>query len=117
MEFRTSELIAVEYTVPKGSEVLLKLENGEVIELKTINDSKSTVASMTMSESDNLVYSTYFLKMEVTPEHLQKMAAYKVTDLRYPDLHGGSRSLSDKELRNKWQRLIMDGSKCMLGLK
>lgn len=116
-EFRGTEMGAVEQTIPKGAEVLIKLENNEIIKLTSLNDARSAVQSITLSDSDNMTFSQYYLRMEITPEHLQKLAKFRLTDLRYPDLHGSSRSLDDEQLGNKWQRLVMDGAKCILNGK
>lgn len=85
------------------------------MKLTTVEETKSTVASVTLTESDNLVYSSYYLKMELTQDQLRQMAQHKVTDMKFPDLHGGSRSFTDKELRNRFQKFMIEGAKCMLG--
>lgn len=113
-QFRAAEMAAIEYTIPKGSEVLIKLENGEIINLFTNAETKSAVSSMTITDSDNITFSTYFLTMDVTPDQLKKLSTSKITDMRIPDLHGGSRSYDSKELRNKFQRFVMEGAKCIL---
>jgi hypothetical protein len=113
-QFRAAEMAAIEYTIPKGSEVLIKLENEDIINLLTNVETKSAVSSMTISDSDNITFSTYFLTMDVSQDQLRKLSASKITDMRIPDLHGSSRSYDSKELRNKFQRSVMEGAKCIL---
>lgn len=113
LEFRVGEIGAVEYTILAGSVVQIKLENGEVIKMHTLFETKSVVSSTTFNESNNIISSTYFIKTEITSEQLKKLATSKVTDMQFPDLHGGLQTYSSKELRNKFERFLMEGAKCL----
>ncbi|HOX84308.1 MAG TPA: hypothetical protein PLJ60_16375 [Chryseolinea sp.] len=113
LEIRLGELGAVEYVIPKGSEILFKLENGDVIKLVTVLDSRSVVSSTTINESNNMTSSTYFLKMEITGEQLKQLAKFKVSNMQIPDLHGGIQTYGIKELRNKFERFLFEGAKCL----
>ncbi|MCE2994914.1 MAG: hypothetical protein ACK5RG_16395 [Cyclobacteriaceae bacterium] len=113
LEFRVGEIGAIEYTISAGSDVQIKLENGEIIKMHTLFETKSVVSSTSFSESSNVVSSTYFMKTEITNEQLKKLATSKVTHMQFPDLHGGLQTYSSKELRNKFERFLMEGAKCL----
>lgn len=113
LEFRVGEFGAIEYTIQAGSVVQIKLENGEIIKMRTLFETKSVVSSTSFSESSNVVSSTYFIKTEITDDQLKKLATSKVTHMQFPDLHGGLQTYSSKELRNKFERFLMEGAKCL----
>lgn len=115
MEVRFGEVGAIEYMIPKGSEVFVKLENQEVIKMTTVLDSKSGVSSTTLDADNNVTFSMYYLKMEITNEQLKQLAKFKVTNIQIPDLHGGVQTLGTKELRNKFERFLFEGAKCLTG--
>lgn len=116
MEFRAVENGAVAYTIPKGSEVLIKLENGDIVRLHTFSEASSTVGASGAS-GFTTTYSEYYLKMEITVEQLQKLASFKITDLRYPNLHGGNTDDKASDLRKGFRKSFMKGAKCILGMK
>jgi hypothetical protein len=113
LEFRIGEIGSVQYTIPKESLVQIKLETGDIIKMYTLLETQSVVSSTTFTESSNIVSSTYFIKTEITIEQLKKLAASKVTFMQFPDLHGGLQTYSSKELRNKFERFLMEGAKCL----
>nr|WP_294859005.1 hypothetical protein [uncultured Fluviicola sp.] len=115
MEFRAVENTAVIYTIPKGAEVLMKLENGDIIRLYTLNETSSTVGTANAS-GFAMTYSEYYLKMEITVEQLQKLASFKITNLRYPNLHGGNTDDEADDLRKGFRKSFMQGAKCILGI-
>lgn len=113
--FRAVELGSVEFTVPKGAEVLIKLENGEVIKLLTLSDTRSVPYIIPDPDpKQQLVFTAYYLKVILNAEDLNKLAKHKVTHLHCPDLYGGIKRFNDKELRNKWQQYLMEGAQCIL---
>ncbi|TXH30842.1 MAG: hypothetical protein E6Q96_01185 [Cyclobacteriaceae bacterium] len=115
-QFRAGEMGNFEYTIPKDSEVLIKLENGEVIKLLTSDDVRSS-SSTTSTGGGNVVFSTYYVKAFVSQKHLEQMAKFRITDLRYPDLNGGVKQYDNKELRNKFEKFLMEGAQCMMNNK
>lgn len=112
-QFRAGEMGSIEATIPKGSEVLIKLENGAVFKLLTTDDIRSTTSSTSIGESNNVMFSTYYIKAFVSIDQLKQMAKFKITDLRYPDLNGGSKQYNEKELRDKFEKFLMEGAQCM----
>lgn len=116
IEFRAVENSAINYTIPKGSEILIKLDNGEIIQLFLLKDVSSSVGVASAS-GFSATYSEYFLKAEITVSQLQKLASFNITDLRYPNLHGGNRDEKAKDLRKGFRQAFMKGAKCILGEK
>lgn len=114
LEFRVGEIGSVQFTIPKGSLVQIKLETGEIIKMNTVLETQSVVSSTSINESNNVISSTYFIKTEITNDQLKKLATSKVTYMQFPDLHGGLQTYSSKELRNKFERFLMEGAKCLL---
>ncbi len=112
LEFRVGETAAIEMTIPKGSEVLIKFENGEIIKMTTKLDARSAVSNTNIGTSI-VTFSTYFLKMEVGADQLKKLANNKVSDMQFPDLHGGVQTYDSKELRNRFERFLLEGAKCL----
>lgn len=113
LEFRVGEIGSVQFTIPKGSLVQIKLESGEIIKMNTLLETQSVVSSTSINESNNVISSTYFIKTEITNDQLKKLATSKVTHMQFPDLHGGLQTYSSKELRNKFERFLMEGAKCL----
>lgn len=113
LEFRVGETAAIEVTIPRGSEVLIKFENGEIIKMATVLDARSAVSNTNIA-GNIVTFSTYFLKMEVNAEQLKKLADNKVSDMQFPDLHGSVQTYDTKELRNRFERFLQEGAKCLL---
>lgn len=97
--------------LPAGTEVQLKLENDEVINLKTINDAppKSQLAGV-------IVYTNYTFTFELDQKTLKKLADNLITLFRFPDANGG---FMDREVKGgrvaKYVKNIQKGANCMLG--
>jgi hypothetical protein len=115
LEFRVGEIAAIEYLIAKGSPVQIKLENEDIIKMFTILDARSTVSKTTINADNSVTFSTYFLKMEITDEQIKKLAKFKVTHMQFPDLHGGLQTYDSRELRNKFERFLLEGAKCLTG--
>ncbi len=115
LEFRAVESGALVYTIPEGSDILMKFENGDTIRLKTVGE--------TLSKANNsgpqlqIVYSEYYLKTEITVEQLQKMASSPIAVLRFPDLHGATIDYKADDMRKAYRKSFTEGAKCMLGKK
>ena len=91
--------------IPKGTEVLFKLKNGETLTLTTMND-----AAPISQASPYGVVTFYTYIMELTGENVNRLAKMEVSDIRYPDGKGG---FLDYEANRKWRRIIMEGAECM----
>ena len=117
LEIKFGEIGAIEYTIPKGSEVLFKLENGDIIKATTIADIRSGVSTSTIDANNSVTFSMYYLRMEITAEQLRQFAKFKVVNMRIPDLHGSILTLGTKELRNKFERFLFEGAACLVNGK
>jgi len=95
-------------SVPKGSEVSFKFENGEVIKLSTVAETypKSNVTGST-------IYTNYVYRMELTKSEMLKLAESKVSVIRYPDANGGMMDWELKGLNKLYAKYIMAGANCM----
>jgi hypothetical protein len=63
VEMKFGEVGAVEFTIPKGSEVLMKLENGDVIKLITLLEAKSAISNATIDANNSLTFSGYSFQL------------------------------------------------------
>lgn len=115
LSFRAVEVVPIKYKIPKGAEILIKLESGEIIRLETSHETLS-VPYIAVPEVDgnDIVFSAYYPKANLSRDQLTLLAKSKVTHLHCPDLYGGIKRFNDKELRNKWQQYLMEGAQCML---
>ena len=91
--------------IPKGTEILFKLENDETVALTTAND-----AAPISQVSPYGVITFYTYVMELTEENVNKLAKIAISDIRYPDGKGG---FIDYKSNRKWKRIIMKGAECM----
>jgi len=96
--------------IPKGSLISFKLENGDIMELSTLDDASAvTIAGSTQSFTSAFV-TEYFVTMKLTKEQLKSFASSKMTHVRYPDLKGGF-TTNDKSKR--WIRKLIEGARCI----
>lgn len=94
----------------KGAEFILKLENGEIVTLKTINEPKP----QTLVGSYQVV-SKYDFVLGMTKEQVAKLAASPIVFSRTPTPTGEQRD--DKELwqNKRLQKIYMKTFECMQG--
>jgi len=98
--------------VPKGTELIFKLENGEIIKLPTITDTPPKTDAAT-SSSSMYIYTNYCYQMELTKEQVTKLADSKVILLRYPDGQGGTLDYTPKGLGKILTNAINKGANCI----
>jgi hypothetical protein len=97
--------------LPSGTDVQLKLDNDEVISLKTVNDAppKSQLAGV-------IVYTNYAFTFDLDQQTLKKLADHLITLFRFPDANGG---YMDREVKGgrvaRYVKNIQKGANCMLG--
>ena len=99
---------AIKVLIPAGTELMFKLENGEIIKLLTIIDS----APMSKVES-NSIRTKYSYRMILTRDEIKKMANSYVTLIRYPDTKGGFTDAKLTGLAKKFAKAIYKGAKCI----
>lgn len=94
----------------KGAEFIFKLENGEIVTLKTINEPKP----QTLVGSYQVV-SKYDFVLEMTKEQVAKLASSPIVFSRTPTPTGEQRD--DKELwqNKRLQKIYMKTFECMQG--
>ena len=98
--------------VPKGTEIILKLENGEILKLATAYDaSPKTDASSSMYSAT--IYTNYFYPIELTKDEVNKLATSKVVLIRYPDTQGGTRDFEPKGFTKKLADVLQKGAQCI----
>lgn len=96
--------------IPEGSEVQIKLVNGDILKLKTINDAppKSQVVGYAV-----ITYYTYTFSVDQAT--LQKLADNMIVLYRFPTDNG---SFFDWKVKGgriaKYTKSIQKGAKCML---
>ena len=95
-------------TIPEGSEILFKMENGAIIKKATIAESfpKSYV-------SGQAVYTNYPMKVLLNEEDIIALAGSKVEVIRYPDGKGGSNDWDIKGLGKLFSRNMKNGADCI----
>ncbi|MCZ2846206.1 MAG: hypothetical protein O2U61_06920 [Candidatus Bathyarchaeota archaeon] len=110
----------------EGTEVLLKLENGNKMGLKTINTSRPKIeqitsssgyfpgygGGMTMSSSEN--FTAYSFTFSLTPTELNKLADSKIEVIRIPDTDEGKYvDLEAKKKTKKKLKAVNKGAICL----
>lgn len=96
--------------IPQGSEIMFKTDKGDIVKQVTLLDSypKTTVTTQA-------VYSNYSLKIALSKEDLQKLAASKLDVIRYPDPKGGQTDYDVKGMGKITANQIYKGATCLLG--
>jgi hypothetical protein len=104
---------ALNETVPKGSEVIFKLENGEIIKLNTVSD-----ADPKRNANQVGVFSAYTYEFIIDKAQLNKFASSKSVLIRLPDVKSGSSDMTGKDqfgnLSKDYFKAIQKGSKHIL---
>jgi hypothetical protein len=100
----------LETIIPKGSEILCKLENGEILKFLTQADALPSVIK-DPNPAESTIWSYYVYAVPVTAAEIEKLAKNKVKMIRYPDASkSGMVDTEDycKEL-TKGAECILDG--------
>ena len=90
---------------PIGSEFIIKLDNGEIINLTT-----TSVSSPNSYANQGVVYTNYTFETTLNKEALSKLAAHSPTLIRLPDMKSGDRDMIEK----KYFKTINEGAKYIL---
>lgn len=98
--------------IPKGSSLLLKLDNDKIIELKSIKNSEPRSGTVSTG-SYGTSYSEAFLMFNITESQLKLLKNYKVEFIREPNFKGGYVDLSRKKTK-KLSKHLSKGAECML---
>jgi hypothetical protein len=95
----------LEVIIPKGSELLLKLENGEILKFTTQAD-----ATPQSFVHNNNIFSDYIYSLSLTLEDINKLAETKVKMLRFPNAFAGGTTDTDE-----YSKAIKKGAECISG--
>ena len=101
---------AMSTVMPKGSLISFSLENGDIVELLSLEDAIPVKISGYPQSFTSSVVTEYFVNMKLTKEQLNNFANSKMTYVRYPDLKGGF-TINDKSKR--WIRKLNEGAQCI----
>jgi hypothetical protein len=100
----------IKQVVPKGTEVLFKLENKEIIKLTTASDTNPKVVPGVKPED---TVTDYSYVMTVTKEDATKFTTSPVVLVRYPDEKGGQMDWAPNGKQKKTMQALMKGAECM----
>jgi hypothetical protein len=99
--------------IPKGSDVIIKLENGEIITLKTVSD----ISPKSQANAAG-VFSAFTYETTLDKALLAKLAASKPVLIRLPDVKSGSPDITGKDgfgnAGKKYFNVIQKGSSYLL---
>ena len=90
---------------PIGSDFIIKLGNGEIINLAT-----TSVSSPNSYANQGVVYTNYTFETNLNKELLSKLATHAPTLIRLPDMKSGDRDMIEK----KYFKTINEGAKYIL---
>lgn len=98
--------------VPKGTLLLLKLEDEQVLKLFTTEES----LSKPQIYADG-VYTDYIYKCEIDKGSVAQLAASKTTIIRFPDTKGGTKDVdcTSNFFEKQRAKSILKGAKCIIG--
>jgi len=98
--------------VPQGTEIIFKLENGEIMKLVTASDAPpKTDASSSMYSTT--IYTNYYYPIQLSKDQVKQLATSKVVLIRYPDTQGGTRDFEPKGLTKKLADVLQKGALCI----
>jgi len=110
--FKLSVAMTGEFNQPfeQGTPLLLKLENGQLIKLETINSSNPVTQAITGSGTV-AIFTTYMLSFKPSKEELIALSQSVITDLKVdiPD-----RTIKSPKVVNNQMEQIMDICGCLL---
>jgi hypothetical protein len=98
--------------VPKETEMIFKLENGEIIKLATISDAPPKTRA-TATQYSAYINTDYSYLVELTKDQVTKLATSKVILIRYPDTQGGSLDYTPKGLGKIYTNVLFKGANCI----
>jgi hypothetical protein len=96
--------------VPKGTELLFKLANGETVKVITTVDAAPRTQVV---QIENRVQTQYAYISELTKETINSLSSSKVTFLRFPDTKGGSTDFDIGKNAKKLTEAIFKGAACI----
>lgn len=98
--------------VPKGTELLFKLENGETVKLLTVSQSHPKTR-LIANQASASVLTNYTYVFNVNKEELSKLAISKVILVRYPDTKGDFLDFEIKVRGRKYATALYEGAQCI----
>ncbi len=95
-------------SVLKGSEIMFKLNNGDIVKLKSIDDANPQSRLI-----ETTIISMYTYHFKLTKEQVDQLASDKIALMRYPSLDGGSLDWKVKGLGKIYASKITKGAQCV----
>lgn len=104
---------ALNVVIPKGSDIIIKLENDDIITLKTVSDITPKPQANTVG-----VFSGYTYETALNKDILSKFSASKPVLIRLPDVKSGSADITGKDsygnIGKQYFKVIQKGSTYLL---
>ena len=101
------------FAMPKGSEVIIKLENDSIIRLYSIVEAMpQTKVFATQNSAGVMTYYTF--AFELTADQIKTLASSNVVFYRYPSVSGGTNDYEVKGLGKIFAKKITKGAQCIL---
>ena len=95
-------------SVLKGSEIIFKLKNGDIIKLTSVDDANPQTRIL-----ETIIISNYTYHFKLTKEQIDQLASDKIALMRYPSLDGGSLDWEVKGLGKIYASKITKGAQCL----
>lgn len=99
-------------TFPAGSEVFIKMDNGLITQLNSVDEAVPQTKVTTTSETVT-VNTWYTFKFFVTREQVEQLASGKIVFMRYPAIDGGTVDLDIKGFGKIYAKKITKGAECI----
>ncbi len=97
----------------KGTELIFKLENGDILKLLTVSDA-TPKAQVVASQYSAGVITYYSYVMAISKEDMAKLAGSKTILIRFPNGKGGQDDFIPKGRSKKIAGAIQKGAQCMM---
>jgi len=101
------------FAMPKGSEIIIKLENDSIIRLYSIVEAMPQTR-VVANQYGASVYTYYTFAFELTAEQVKTLASSDVVFMRYPAISGGSNDYEVKGFGKIFAKKITKGAQCIL---
>ncbi|GEM_PF-3780241 len=114
IDFFTTFIYSGEQNVkfPAGKEVAIKLENGTIVQLKSLEE--AVPQTKVSTSGDQVTVNTWYtFAFKLTKDQVKEMAANKVTFMRYPAIDGGVVDYDVKGLGKIYAKKITKGAECV----
>lgn len=114
IDFFTTFIYSGEHNIafPAGTEVIMKLEDGLIITLKSALEATPRT-EVTASQYGASIRTFYTFNFLLSKEQVNQIASAKLVFLRYPNTDGGTIDLDIKGFGKIYAKKINSGAECM----